>query len=137
MGSATPVYSPFEGKTELVEIKVKVGDIVAKARARVPREDWSARLRPTSTEGLGAAERDFTSLLERHGARPTLLARYHREAWVSSVDHYARVTFDRRLLYQACAQHDLRGEQRGWRSSDDGCWSSTIIPTLATSSRKC
>jgi SPX domain protein involved in polyphosphate accumulation len=101
------------------EVKRKIGDIVAKARARVPRADWSARLRPQTDDGVGAAERDFTSLLSRHDARPTLLARYHREAWVSTIDNYARVTFDRRLLYQPFHRHDLRGDSRCWRSSDD------------------
>ena len=35
----TPVYSPFQGKTELVELNVKVGD-------RSPRGRWWPRWRP-------------------------------------------------------------------------------------------
>ncbi|MEZ4387455.1 MAG: biotin/lipoyl-containing protein [Candidatus Krumholzibacteriia bacterium] len=40
---ATPVYSPFEGKTELVEINVKVGDKVAEGQAVAAVEAMKAK----------------------------------------------------------------------------------------------
>ena len=64
-------------------------------------------------------EQDFRSLMIAYRARPVLLARYTREAWVSDVDAYARVTFDRRLSYQRCQRWDLLGQRRGWLPSDD------------------
>ncbi len=47
------------------------------------------------------AERLFCERLERFGLVPTLMVRYEREAWLSTVDSYARVTFDRRVVSQA------------------------------------
>jgi pyruvate carboxylase subunit B len=39
----TPVYSPFEGKTELVEIKVKVGDVVQEGQVVAAVEAMKAK----------------------------------------------------------------------------------------------
>ena len=39
----TPVYSPFQGKTELVEIKVKVGDVVAEGQVVAAVEAMKAK----------------------------------------------------------------------------------------------
>jgi len=39
-------------------------------------------------------------LVALHGARPVVHVRYSREAWVSDVDDYGRVTFDRALRYR-------------------------------------
>jgi pyruvate carboxylase subunit B len=41
--AGTPVYSPFEGKTELVEIKVKVGDTVAAGQVVAAVEAMKAK----------------------------------------------------------------------------------------------
>jgi pyruvate carboxylase subunit B len=42
-GGATPVYSPFEGKTELVEINVKVGDKVSEGQVVAAVEAMKAK----------------------------------------------------------------------------------------------
>ena len=39
----TPVYSPFQGKTELVEIKVKVGDSVSEGEVVASVEAMKAK----------------------------------------------------------------------------------------------
>ena len=39
----TPVFSPFEGKTELVEIKVKVGDTVREGQVVAAVEAMKAK----------------------------------------------------------------------------------------------
>jgi pyruvate carboxylase subunit B len=42
-GSGTPVFSPFQGKTELVEIKVRVGDAVTKGQVVAAVEAMKAK----------------------------------------------------------------------------------------------
>ncbi len=42
-GSSTPVFSPFEGKTELVEINVKVGDTVSEGQVVAAVEAMKAK----------------------------------------------------------------------------------------------
>lgn len=111
-----------------LEIKRKEGEVVLKARSRVANKQWSQRAQalPSNTANDGdtepetaAAERDFQMLLHRHNARPTLLVRYQREAYVSQVDSYARVTMDRRLQYQPIASWSLLGNTRQWSAADD------------------
>lgn len=102
-----------------LEVKRKSGDIIAKNRTMVDRDSWSQGLTSELESSAGHAERDFRSLMDSWGAGPMLLARYHREPWVSVVDDYARVTFDRQLLYQPCHRYDLLGEDNGWLAQDD------------------
>lgn len=42
-GNGTPVYSPFQGKTELVEINVKAGDVVSKGQVVAAVEAMKAK----------------------------------------------------------------------------------------------
>jgi len=103
----------------LLEVKRKIGNVVVKGRTSVPPATWIERLIGPAPADSDLAERDFRSLLDRHGAQPTLLVRYRREAHVSQVDDYARVTFDRQLQYQASSTWDLTGPARGWSAHDD------------------
>ncbi len=43
LAEATPVFSPFEGKTELVEVKVRVGDTVAEGQVVAAVEAMKAK----------------------------------------------------------------------------------------------
>jgi len=101
------------------EVKRKVGDVVLKSRAAAPGEGWSDRLIGPQPGSADHAERQFRALLESFGAQPTLLANYRREAYVSTVDDYARVTFDRRLRYQPCSHWELLGAAQSWSAQDD------------------
>lgn len=101
-----------------LEIKRRIQDIIVKRRVRVPAEGWAERIleRP---EELGPVEEDFRTVLLLHDARPTTLVRYAREAWVSEVDDYARVTFDSALEYQPHPDWELDDDPGDWRSADD------------------
>ena len=102
-----------------LEVKRRIGDIVAKGRVRLPRAAWASQLQMPVADDATSAERDFRAVMTLNGANPMLLARYAREAYVSEVDDYARVTFDRRLVYQRCHAWDLSGEPTGWLPQDD------------------
>jgi hypothetical protein len=93
----------------VAEVKRRFGEIIHKTRARVP----SAAEEDTH----GAA--DFTQMVARYGAEPKLLVRYEREAWVSLVDEYARVTFDYALEYQPQDAWSFEHEEGGWLPADD------------------
>lgn len=112
-------YGELSDGPVFFEVKRKIGDIVAKNRALVPRGDWVSRLTGANPRDASSAELDFRSLMDSHGAIPMLLARYSREAWLSSVDDYARVTFDRRLVYQPVSSWDLLGRPGAWLAQDD------------------
>lgn len=95
-GEASPHPAPV-----FFEVKRRVGDVISKARGRVARDRWrhvfeAADLGPVELSQRPAVER-FLALAHTIGAQPITLVRYEREPWVSTIDHYARVTFDRRI----------------------------------------
>jgi hypothetical protein len=65
-----------------------------------------------------AAERVFCERLETYGLVPTLMVHYLREAWLSTVDSYARVTFDRRIVAQAWSDWSLDVDDVIWLALD-------------------
>lgn len=87
------------------ETKEKVADFSKKRRGRVPLENWSDLfLNPTAVQGFDA-ESDphvqyFMGLVRTYNAHPMILTQYRRCAYLSNVDDYARVTFDRWLRYR-------------------------------------
>lgn len=102
-----------------LEIKNKDHDLIKKLRARIPAEAWVERIHgflPGSD--TSAAERIFCDRLERYGLVPTLMVRYQREAWLSTVDSYARVTFDRRVVSQAWQHWSLDADEANWLALD-------------------
>ena len=86
-----------------MEIKRKVNQVVHKLRVTVPRETAQSAARGTLPPGFeepGPARRvleRFQFLALRSGAEPKLTVCYDREAYQSTVDSYARVTFDRSI----------------------------------------
>jgi hypothetical protein len=107
-----------------LEIKRKVIDVIHKTRVTVARHQVSDAAHgfapplgrhPTAQRYLDL----FAYLQARLGALPSAMIRYRREAWISRVDRYARVTFDRRICARA-----PRGPQ-GWDlSPTEGLWHS-------------
>lgn len=108
-------YGP--GTLCIAEVKRRVGDRILKTRVRVG-EDLEEVLYPD--EDASAHHHDFAQLAHRMGAEPTVLVRYSREAWVSQVDDYARVTFDGALEYQPKTTWDFDVNERAWMAADDG-----------------
>lgn len=109
----------------ILECKRRVADVIDKTRVTVDRKDVERAAAGGIDPGPDHPEArrfltDFAATLARSGAEPTLLLRYVREAWVSDVDHYARVTFDREIAacrtrrYSLDAPHDER-----WCRFDD------------------
>lgn len=110
----------YEGVWPLaLELKQKSAQVVTKTRAMVlPSgiEDLGrgrAKLWEETPDGRRFVE-NFAYLLAITGAEPKLLVRYTREAYVSSVDDYGRVTMDRNVSAQRVPTWDLDGDPEAW-----------------------
>jgi hypothetical protein len=104
-----------------LEVKRKIRSTIVKSRARVPFERWSEDLVRNKRVTLDfhsyqeeTAFLDFIRLVREIDARPVVLVRYEREAYVSKLDHYARVSFDTRLTYQPTESWTSWGEGGRW-----------------------
>lgn len=117
-----------DGKSPVfVELKRKIKGVVVKSRARIPRDKWCKELvldphRLLDVEFRSAKEEyaflEFVRLVRQIGATPKVLIRYTRESYISHVDEYARVTFDRNLLCMPADSWTDWGEGKRWRSMD-------------------
>ena len=92
------------GDSFFLEIKRRIKSVIVKSRARVPATAWPTIFHdPRCIDTLKLDDythrdaQDFISRCLRHSATPAALVRYQREAYVSGVDDYARVTFDYNL----------------------------------------
>ncbi|MCC6672923.1 MAG: polyphosphate polymerase domain-containing protein [Planctomycetes bacterium] len=96
-------YSDRPEDPVFLEIKRRANGVVRKTRCKVPRallpallSGRTAALAEVPGAGRPAAQ-EFVALLLRTQARPTVLVRYDREAYVGLDDTETRVTFDRHL----------------------------------------
>lgn len=93
-----------------LEIKNKDHDLIKKQRARLPLAGWVERVHGLPKEDSTVAERFFLQRRERFGLVPMLMVHYMREAWLSTVDSYARVTFDRNIVCYPWSGWSLDGD---------------------------
>ncbi len=124
-------YGELSDGPVFAEVKRKFGDVIIKNRRLVDKENWVEDIIGDNPE-----TQDFRSLMKRWQAGPVLLVRYEREPFMSVVDDYARVTFDRKITYQACRDWDLLGDPRAWRSTDD-VYSTRNVPRALVLELKC
>ncbi len=104
--------------TVFLEVKNKDCDMVKKPRAKIPLEGWVERVLGPLHSQASPAERLFCERVLRYGLVPTLMVQYQREAWLSTVDSYARVTFDRRIVCQAWSEWSFDADPCGWVALD-------------------
>lgn len=114
-GKKSPVF---------LEVKRRVLDVIIKTRAAVPLETWRDVLagHSASQEALSPSARasvlPFLARVHRHHLHPVMLVEYDREAYVSDIDSYARLTFDRRIVVQRQEKLDLEADPTRWRHVD-------------------
>lgn len=106
-----------------LEVKRRVHEVQIKSRAMVGN-DWADYVSDpfVATERIrtSANIERFVTRVHAIAARPTIIVRYKREAWMSLVDDYARVTFDREIRgHLADPQRWTFVSDRGWRGCDD------------------
>ncbi|MCA9538022.1 MAG: polyphosphate polymerase domain-containing protein [Myxococcales bacterium] len=92
-------------KIVFLEIKRRIKGIIVKSRVKLPFSAWPAVLHhPAQVADLPLSARDrstvddFVNRCLLIGAEPAAVVRYEREAFVSRLDGYARVTFDHRIM---------------------------------------
>ncbi len=117
----------YDSGPAFLEVKHRVKDIVRKTRVRVPFTAW-----PNAFHNLHAIEaldlpparrrefEDFTARCLKLQAEPATVVRYEREAWVTTVADYGRVTFDFRLVGAAPVGWSLpmNDDDASWRPAD-------------------
>jgi len=87
----------------MLEIKNKENNIIWKKRKRVSISEWMNFRDHGTAEHTGTFSplpNSFEELMCLTGAQPVMHVRYFREPWVSDIDDYGRVTFDRSLSYK-------------------------------------
>lgn len=99
------------------EIKYKLREFVRKKRAKMNCERWSEYLisgeTPPGLEADSAANfENFLFMKMTYNVEPVILTQYRRKAYISNIDDYARVTFDRDLRYQEISDWCLKPDDR-------------------------
>jgi hypothetical protein len=117
-------YPDAPGSPYFLELKSRFHDTIVKSRALVG-PDWARLVSdpfvPRRLLGNAPAAERFVAHVHGIGARPTALVRYTREAWVSAVDDYARVTFDRNIMGQLASADGwhFEADAKRFRACDD------------------
>jgi SPX domain protein involved in polyphosphate accumulation len=98
-----------------LEVKRRAGDVIRKVRVKVPMDRWPSLL---DTRDPDPREASFVDLVRRHDLRPTTFVEYRREAWMSELDDYARVTIDQEICAMPSNGWSLDPSGSGWRPID-------------------
>ena len=104
----------------ILEIKRRRRDVIDKTRGIVDRDrvkEVAHGMVVDPEQGRFLSE--FSGLIATAGAEPKLSVKYEREAYVSQVDDYARVTFDRHIEVQSATNWDLSPENESWCSFNE------------------
>ena len=85
-----------------LEVKRRIKGVISKLRVAVSSVIWPAAFHdPRLLDRLSEKKRktayDFVNRCLLLDAQPAALVRYRREAWVSTLDDYARITFDSQI----------------------------------------
>jgi hypothetical protein len=106
-----------------LEVKRRVYDVILKTRAALPADRWKdvleGRADPSIAFGGAAGKRGTERFLQKmatYHLQPVILVEYQREAYVSLVDKYARLTFDR------------KADPKRWRPVDHPVRTVTLEP---------
>jgi hypothetical protein len=119
-----------------LEIKSKDHDMIKKQRARIPFDGWVEHIHREPGPEAGFAERLFCQRLQTYGLVPMLMVHYMREAWLSAVDSYARVTFDRAVVAQSWSHWSFDVDEVNWLALD-GANSMLMCPRGVVLELKC
>lgn len=115
-GAQAPVF---------LEVKARFQDVFVKSRVAVPAAGWQKLIKhPKRMQQVvkdvvayQQAER-FLSLYHTHHLEPVLHVEYEREAYVSTIDYYARATLDFHIRAMPREQLDLSAPAWHWHYID-------------------
>lgn len=113
------------------EIKHRIMDVIQKSRAPIPFDIWPSGLelgfRMTQQEHNVYLER-FQTLYHTYHLQPKMLVDYRREAWMSEIDDYARVSIDRNIKCQPINKVSLTANPARWRPIDNNIRTNSAEP---------
>ncbi len=117
---------PSSGESAVFfEVKRRVSESVRKTRGWF-NGPWQQVLLDGTPELLATIEPrhrpgidNFICHYHRSPMLPRCIVRYEREPYMSLIDEYARVTFDRRVTYQAATELSLVADHDTWSPMDD------------------
>lgn len=116
-----------DGKSPVyLEVKRKIKGIIVKSRVAIPAEKWDPAILydphvklKFRTEKEVRSFLDFVRLVRETQAGPVVYLRYTRESYMGMLDHYARLTIDRNLLYQPASDWTSWGAGHTWYTMDN------------------
>ena len=96
-------YGREEPKHVWPELKYRQASVIWKKRKMISVDDWPTLFSPQlskKTESIIKERLDgFEEVIHWHNAQPILHVRYFRQPFVTELEEYGRVTFDRQLSY--------------------------------------
>lgn len=110
-------YPEASSSPVFLEVKRRTIDVIRKTRVKLPFSAWRDAIRPAARAVSRDHER-VLALVHTHALEPKLLVDYRREAWMSTVDTYARVSVDTAIRCQPCDRWRLHAGPRRWRALD-------------------
>ncbi len=97
-------YGPAPDTCVVLEVKHRHNTVSWKRRRQIPAAAWPGVLDVSRSGSATAAFIDLPETFEEvnhlHSTTPVLHVRYFREPYVSDIDDYGRITFDRGLRYR-------------------------------------
>jgi hypothetical protein len=119
-------YADVPRSPVFFEVKRRINDVISKSRGRVSSAAWARLLADPAAPLPAELDPKDRAALERFLAihrsmhlRPFTLVRYQREPWVSTIDDYARVTFDTWIQAHAVDSLTFQPDGGRWRALDD------------------
>jgi SPX domain protein involved in polyphosphate accumulation len=128
------MYPDVPSGPHFLEVKNRRIDVIVKTRAHVPCSAWQRAVEcdpdviGSLRERSRAAAAAFAAKVHGFHLRPVLLVEYEREAYVSELDSYARVTLDRRISVQSKTELDFDADPKRWRPIDHPFQTRTTEP---------
>ena len=96
----------YQNNQLFAEVKSRIKSMIVKTRIPLNEEEWpNIWLHPSpekearfiQSPRLYKEWNTFVTLALKIQARPTVVVRYRRQAWISEIDEYARITLDSHL----------------------------------------
>jgi len=118
-------YGTLGDSPVFMEVKRKIRGQIIKTRTSIPFDAWNESLIDDRKLRFSFRSRkeedgylDFVRLARQIGAQPVVLIKYTRESYMGKHDRYARISFDRNILYQPTREWSSWGRGGRWIPMD-------------------
>jgi VTC domain-containing protein len=117
-------YGPRLDQFVILEIKHRHNTTTWKRRQRIDAHEWPGVMEVTRSTRVSSSHTampdTFAEVNHLYGTLPVLHVRYFREPYVSDIDDYGRITFDRALRYRlAHGSYDMESSDEQMIYYDD------------------